>query len=391
MRVLTIGLGGAGSHITDSLLEHDRISEVHCVEGVAVDSDAEELASLAMVPANRRLFFSPLDPLHPGDIAAHVPREEILTHLQALNDGDIDALFLCCGLGGTMASVAPDLVSFLKKSLVEPVFGICTLPRKSEGDACLARAADQLDSLLGALDGVIVFDNEAWREKISVAVVPGPAKDADAIAGRLLEKIRPETPKKPVDPFHESMDTLIARRMTLLLRAGECSLRERGDMPEVVLDAGEILNTIQGMGLVTVGYAREELPQARPLDHVLRSGLHTRPVQEHHVKASRIVELAKRAVYQEISADTDLARVQKALVLIAGPSREMSMKGFMTVRRWLDRSIEGLELRAGDYPVKKTRYLGILVIFAGMDTLPCIEELRRAKERSLESDGAPPV
>jgi len=179
--------------------------------------------------------------------------------------------------------------------------------------------------------------------------------------------------------------------MTLLLRAGECSLRERGDMPEVVLDAGEILNTIQGMGLVTVGYAREELPQARPLDHVLRSGLHTRPVQEHHVKASRIVELAKRAVYQEISADTDLARVQKALVLIAGPSREMSMKGFMTVRRWLDRSIEGLELRAGDYPVKKTRYLGILVIFAGMDTLPCIEELRRAKERSLESDGAPPV
>jgi len=236
---------------------------------------------------------------------------------------------------------------------VEPVFGICTLPRKSEGDACLARAADQLDSLLGALDGVIVFDNEAWREKISVAVVPGPAKDADAIAGRLLEKIRPETPKKPVDPFHESMDTLIARRMTLLLRAGECSLRERGDMPEVVLDAGEILNTIQGMGLVTVGYAREELPQARPLDHVLRSGLHTRPVQEHHVKASRIVELAKRAVYQEISADTDLARVQKALVLIAGPSREMSMKGFMTVRRWLDRSIEGLELRAGDYPVKR--------------------------------------
>lgn len=391
MRVLTIGLGGAGSHITDKLLEHDRMGEAHCVEGIAVDSDADELASLAMVDANHRLFFSQLDPVHSDDIAAHLPKEEILTHLQGMDDGDIDALFLCCGLGGTLASVAPDLVSLLKISLVEPVFGICTLPRKSEGDACLARAADQLNSLLGVLDGVIVFDNEAWREKISAAVVPGPAKDADTIAGGLLEKIRPEIPKKPVDPFHESMDTLIARRMTLLLRAGEFSPRDTGDLPEVVLDAGEILNTIQGMGLVTVGYAREELPPARPLDHLLRSGLHTRPIQEHHVKASRIVELAKRAVYQEISADTDLARVQKALVLIVGPSREMSMKGFMTVRRWLDRSIQGLELRAGDYPVKKTRYVGILVIFAGMDTLPCIEELRRAKERSLERDGAAPV
>jgi len=81
--------------------------------------------------------------------------------------------------------------------------------------------------------------------------------------------------------------------MVLLLRAGEYSLRGPDDTPEVVLDAGEILNTIQGMGLVTVGYAREEMPPARPLDHVLRSSPHTRSVDEHHIKASRIVELAK--------------------------------------------------------------------------------------------------
>jgi len=295
-------------------------------------------------------------------------------------------LFLCCGLGGSMAFVAPDLASFLKKSLLEPLFGICTLPRRSEGDICLAHAADQLDSLLEVLDGIIIFDNEAWSEKIPATIAPEPEKEIDAIAGRLLEKIRPEIPKKPIDAFHEGMDTLIARRMVLLLRAGEYSLRGPDDTPEVVLDAGEILNTIQGMGLVTVGYAREEMPPARPLDHVLRSSPHTRSVDEHHIKASRIVELAKRAVYQEISAETDLARVQKALVLITGPSHEMSMRGFMTVRKWLDRSIQGLELRSGDYPVRKSRYLGILVIFAGMDTLPCIDELHRAKERILEKD-----
>ncbi|MDH7491684.1 MAG: tubulin/FtsZ family protein [Methanolinea sp.] len=391
MRILAIGLGGAGSRIIDKLLEHDRMSAIHCVEGLAADSDADELASLEMVPADRRLFFSPLDPSQPDDIAAHLPKEEILSHLQAMDDGDIDALVLCCGLGGTHASVAPDLVSFLKKSLVEPVFGLCTLPRGSEGDLCLARALDQLDMLLATLDGIIVFDNEAWKEKVPAITEPETALDADAIAGKLLEKLRPDIPRKPVDPFHEAMDTLIARRLSLLLRAGECSMREPDNLPEVVLDAGEILNTIQGMGLLTIGYAREELPPARPLDHILRFGPHTRSVRECHVKASRVVDLAKRAVFQEISADTDLSQVKKALVLIAGPSHEMSMKGFMTVRRWLDRSIQGLELRSGDYPVKETRYLGVLVILAGMETLPRIGELRRTRERLQEENGTKKV
>jgi len=117
-----------------------------------------------------------------------------------MDDGDIDALFLCCGLGGSMAFVAPDLASFLKKSLLEPLFGICTLPRRSEGDICLAHAADQLDSLLEVLDGIIIFDNEAWSEKIPATIAPEPEKEIDVIAGRLLEKIRPEIPKNQSMP-----------------------------------------------------------------------------------------------------------------------------------------------------------------------------------------------
>ncbi|MEM2123768.1 MAG: hypothetical protein QXL43_00325 [Methanolinea sp.] len=381
MRILTVGLGGAGTHIADRLLDHDRIAGAHCVDAVAVDCDAENLASLRAVPADCRLFFSPLDPEDQGSLTEHVPREEVLAHLQALDDGDIDALFVCCGLGGTLAHAVPGLVTFLKESLGEPVFAICTLPRREEGAERLARAVDQLEGILPATDGVIVFDNEAWKGRLPLQEQRG-GKDTPSLPlpGKLVEKVLPRGEETPVDPFYEGIDSLIARRVTLLLRAGEWSTRDPEEIPDLVLDAGEILNTIQGAGLATLGYAREELPPARPLDHVLRFGPHTRSVKECHVKASRIVELAKRAVYDEISASTDLSRVKKGLLLIAGPRHEMSMKGFMTVRRWLDRSIPDLELRSGDYPVRDTRYIGVLVLLAGMDTLPRIEEMRRERE-----------
>ncbi|CVK33364.1 FtsZ/tubulin family protein [Methanoculleus bourgensis] len=51
----------------------------------------------------------------------------------------------------------------------------------------------------------------------------------------------------------------IARQIGLLLRAGE--FNEFGlEVAEIVLDAGEVLNTLKGMGFVAVGYAAERLP-----------------------------------------------------------------------------------------------------------------------------------
>ena len=47
----------------------------------------------------------------------------------------------------------------------------------------------------------------------------------------------------------------------MLLRAGEFGLKGV-ESAEVVLDAGEILNTLTGMDLVAIGYAVEKLPTA---------------------------------------------------------------------------------------------------------------------------------
>jgi hypothetical protein len=177
----------------------------------------------------------------------------------------------------------------------------------------------------------------------------------------------------------------IARQIGLLLRAGE--FNEFGlEVAEVVLDAGEVLNTLKGMGFVAVGYAAERLPTGW-LDFFYRRRSLKYFIEGSHEKAARIVSLAKKAVYEEVSVPCDLTSADKALVLIAGPSAELSMKGFQTVRKWIDRSIAGLEMRSGDYPVKNTSFVGIIIVLSGLSNVPRVEELREIRtEYRLERE-----
>jgi len=390
MRILTVGLGGAGCKIVDQLYAHDIRNQSRCIDGMAVDSDAERLNSLQVVPPDKRIFFQPLDLSHHGDLASYLPSEEILARLQSLDDGDIDALFLSMGLGGTLAGTAPHLAEYLKKSVSEPIFGLCTLPCRREGDERARTAADQLDQLLAALDGVILFDNESWQGKKSLMQCDdSPVRPVD-LASLIGRKSAPPPPLTATEKFYTGMNDLIARRITLLFRAGEYSDRYLSNQPQVVLDAGEIINTMEGMGLITIGYARDEIAEEGSLDILAKIRPGAPAVDDQHMKASRVVNLARRAVYDEMSTPVELEKAKKALILIAGHPLEMSMKGFMTVRKWIDRTIQGLELRSGDYPVKGSRFLGVFIILAGMDTLSRVEELRNIRERVKSEDAGKP-
>lgn len=390
MRILIVGLGGAGCRIADKLHAHDIRNQFNCIDGMAVDSDAELLNSLQVVPPDKRIFFQPLDLSHHGDLASYLPTEEVLARLQSLDDGDIDALLLSAGLGGTLAGTVAHLAEYLKKSVSEPIFGLCTLPCRSEGDERACTAADQLDQLLAVLDGVILFDNESWREKESLLQCDdSPARPVD-LASLIGRKSAPPPPISATERFYTGVNALIARRLTLLFRAGEFSERDPSNQPQVVLDAGEIINTIEGMGLITLGYARDEIAEEGSLDILAKLRPGAPAVDDQHLKASRVVNLARRAVFDEMSTPVELEKAKKALVLIAGPSLEMSMKGFMTVRKWIDRTIQGLELRSGDYPVKGSRFLGVFIILAGMDTLSRVEELRGIRERVRSENAGKP-
>lgn len=389
MRIVAIGLGGAGCRIVDSLYITDRrSSRVACIDALAVDIDEASLQQLSGIPNNSRIFFPVFDPgnttaSEAPDAAATIDIGEIVSKVHNFESGETDAIIICCGLGGSMADIAPHVIAGLRASIVEPIFGLVTLPCLAEGEKKSAKAADDIDILSPLLDGMILFDNETWYKKTRAAMAKMVKKEK-GFAERLgFGKKEPEL--SPKLATYLLLNEAIVRRISLILKAGEFRADGGIDLAEVVLDSGEVLNTMKGMGFITIGYAVERLPN-NPLAFLDQLKPAAAFNEEDKKKASRIVELAKQAIYHEISTPCDMTSAHKALVLVAGPSHELSMKGFMTVRKWIDRSIRGLETRSGDYPVMNTKNVAIIIMLSGLENIPRITELRE-----IRSQGHAPV
>jgi cell division GTPase FtsZ len=389
MRILAIGVGGAGSRIASSLYAADRkSSRVACVQSLAIDVDGHTLAKLTELPDSAKIYFPPLEP---GPLDSHgdtdrtatIEIDEVLARIQNIESGETDAIFICCGLGGSMADVASHIVTALRGSIIEPIFGLFTLPCLSEGEKRSAKAADNIDVLSPLLDGIILFDNETWNKKIEsqkTALIKNTGRKRSGILG--FGKAKPEI--SPAEAARLLLNEGIVRRISLLLRAGEFKADGGIELAEVVMDSGEVLNTMKGMGFITIGYAVDHLVR-NPLEFLSRWRPSTFFSDEHNKKASRIVELAKQAIYNEISTPCDITSATKALILVAGPSHELSMKGFMTVRKWIDRSIAGLETRSGDYPVTNTKYVAIIIMLSGLENIPRLTELKEIRAQYIAS------
>src|SRR5512136_827433 len=287
-----------------------------------------------------------------------------------------------------MVDVAPHIIASLRSSIAEPIFGLVTLPCLAEGERRSAKAADDIEMLSSLLDGMILFDNETWYKKIK-AQRSTLIKKEKGLAEKLgFRKSGPEI--SPQLATYLLLNGAIVRRIGLILRAGEFKADGGLDLAEVVLDSGEVLNTMKGMGYIAIGYAVERLPQ-HPLSFLTSwypTGLFP---DAHKIKASRIVDLAKQAIYHEVSTPCDMTSAHKALILVAGPSHELSMKGYMTVRKWIDRSIAGLETRSGDYPVMNTKNVAIIIMLSGLENIPRLTELReiRSQYKSLRQESLP--
>ena len=368
MRILAIGLGGAGTRIVDLLYNHDMKSRVGCVTAVAVDMDGNSLRQLSSVPDNARMHFPVIDPEIHFDVTSTINIEEVITYIQNMDHFEIDSIMIFAGLGGSVVDAIPQLTEELRKSYIEPIFGLCVLPMRNEGKRRSSKAADDIERVKNVLDAVILFDNETWYERLKAEFDQYSVEKETGISP-YRRKMFPENPRD----IYAILNEKIARQMGLILRAGEFS--EKGvETAEIVLDAGEVLNTLKGNELVAIGYATESL-RSSFRDRFSHWRSDTYFSETSHKRATRIVTLAKRAVYEEISIPCDLTSAEKALVLIAGPSRELSMKGFQTVRKWIDRSISGLEMRSGDYPVMSTKFVGIIIVLAGITNIPRVTEL----------------
>ncbi|HJK66982.1 MAG TPA: cell division protein, partial [Methanocorpusculum sp.] len=232
-----------------------------------------------------------------------------------------------------------------------------------------------LSTLVNEADNVIVFDNSAWKN------------DGESVKSA-----------------YERLNEEIVRRFGVLFRAGEVGKYGVGEM---VVDSSEIINTLRGGGISSVGYAiSEAIPVAKgggkPSSKkdsnggLLSSILGKKEKKaEPHVdiasgedKSAKIIGLVRRAMLGRLTLPCDYSTAERALVLVAGPPTELDRKGVEKSKSWVEENIAGVEVRGGDYPVD-SGYVAAVVLLASIGEAPRIRELmelaKEAKEEVVRS------
>jgi cell division GTPase FtsZ len=224
-------------------------------------------------------------------------------------------------------------------------FGI--LPAPEEGKLYSLNAARSMISLMKYVDNLILFDNGAWK-----------------FEGMSLR-----------ESFAKINDEIV-RRIALLARAGEPL--EGESVGELVVDSSEVINTLKGGGITSIGYATSlaETEQKRGFSFFKKKREEQLETIEND-KAIKIASLVKRAALGRLTLPCNISSAERALILIAGPPEHLDRKGLEKAKLWLEEQIAGVEVRAGDYPTRRTKYVAALVVLANVTDAPRVKELQQ--------------
>jgi cell division GTPase FtsZ len=215
-------------------------------------------------------------------------------------------------------------------------------------------------------DNTFLFDNAAWKNE-----------------------------GESVKSSYQRLNDEIVRRFGVLFRAGEVS---KAGVGEMVVDSSEIINTLRGGGISTIGYAITEVANKRANKGFLGglSGLKGAIVKKEKSeevllgedKSAKVIALVRRAMLGRLTLPCDYTSAERALVLLAGPPDELDRKGVEKAKSWVEENISGVEVRGGDYPVD-SNYVAAVVVLATVEEAPRIKELleiaKETKEEVIKS------
>ncbi len=367
MRVFFIGFGQAGGKVVDMFIEQDRRLQTQNFRGIAVNTARTDLMGLEHIEMKDRLLIGQTVVKGHGVgtdnvTGARVTADEIDSIINAIDTRgthDVDAFVIVAGLGGgTGSGGSPVLARHLKRIYREPVYAIGILPAPEEGRLYSYNAARSLSTLVNETDNTIIFDNSAWKNEGE------SIKDA-----------------------YTRLNDEIVRRFGVLFRAGEVS---KAGVGEMVVDSSEIINTLRGGGISTIGYAISEKvsPRAKQSQGFFSGLLRKREKTEEVLltgedKSAKIIALVRRAMLGRLTLPCDYSTAERALVLIAGPPDEMDRKGVDKSKSWVEENIAGVEVRGGDYPVE-SEYIAAVVVLATIGNAPRITDLMEIAKSTKE-------
>ena len=371
MRVFFIGFGQAGGKVVDMFIEQDKRMQTQSFRGIAVNTARTDLMGLKYIELKDRLLIGQTVVKGHGVgtdnvTGARVTADEIDSIINAIDSRgthDVDAFVIIAGLGGgTGSGGSPVLARHLKRIYREPVYAIGILPAPEEGRLYSYNAARSLSTLVNEADNTFIFDNSAWKNEGE------SVKDA-----------------------YNRLNDEIVRRFGVLFRAGEVG---KAGVGEMVVDSSEVINTLRGGGISTVGYAISEKVNPRTkqskglLSGLMRKKEKTEEVLTGEDKSAKIIALVRRAMLGRLTLPCDYSTAERGLVLLAGPPDEMDRKGVEKSKSWVEENIAGVEVRGGDYPVQSD-YIAAVVVLATIGNAPRITELleiaKATKEDVLKS------
>jgi len=369
MRVFFIGFGQAGGKVVDMFIEQDRKSGLNNFRGIVVNTARTDLMGLKNIELKDRILIGQTvvkghgvgtDNVTGARIAAD-EIDSIINTIDTRGTHDVDAFVIVAGLGGgTGSGGSPVLARHLKRIYREPVYVLGLLPAPEEGRLYTYNAARSLSTLVNEADNVFVFDNSAWKNE-----------------------------GESVKTAYSRLNDEILRRFGVLFRAGEVS---KAGVGEMVVDSSEIINTLRGGGISSVGYAVTEVvsdrtKQKRGFFGGLKDSLSKKEKTEEVLmgedKSAKVIALVRRAMLGRLTLPCDYSTAERALVLVAGNPNEMDRKGVEKAKSWVEENIAGVEVRGGDYPVD-SNYIAAVVVLATIGEAPRVRELFEIAKETKE-------
>ncbi|GAB6861671.1 tubulin/FtsZ family protein [Haloplanus litoreus] len=360
MKLAMIGFGQAGGKVVDKFIEYDQRTGSEIVRAaVAVNTAKADLMGLEHIPQNQRVLIGQSRVKGHGvgadnELGAEIAEEDI-GEIQGAIDGipvhEVDAFLVVAGLGGgTGSGGSPVLAKHLKRIYTEPVYGLGILPGSDEGGIYTLNAARSFQTLVNEVDNLLVFDNDAWR-KTGESVQSG----------------------------YDEINDEIVRRFGILFGAGE--VREGQEVAESVVDSSEIINTLSGGGVSTVGYASETVERKQNSGGLLSKLTGNDESIEDQLDSAnttnRITSLVRKAALGRLTLPCEIDGTERALLVMAGPSAYLNRKGIERGRKWLEEQTGSMEVRGGDYPVNDSDFVASAILLSGVTNVPRIKELQQ--------------
>jgi cell division GTPase FtsZ len=360
MKLAMVGFGQAGGKILDKFLEYDARSSGGDVvrAAVAVNTAKADLMGLEQVPEDNRVLIGQSRVKGHGvgadnELGAEIAEEDVDEVQNAIDQvpvHEVDAFLIIAGLGGgTGSGGAPVLAKHLKRIYTEPVYGLGVLPGSDEGGIYTLNAARSFQTFVKEVDNLLVFDNDAWRQT-----------------------------GESVQTGYDEINDEIVKRFGALFGAGEVGAGD--EIAESVVDSSEIINTLSGGGVSTVGYARdavEPVDEGGFLSKLTGSDESLEDQLDSAQTTNRITSLVRKAALGRLTLPCELEGAERALLVMAGPPAYLNRKGIERGRKWLEEQTGSMEVRGGDYPLPDSNHVAGAVLLSGVTNVPRIKELQQ--------------